>query len=67
MSDELYNLSKMLEESKLEFLNSLVDKCLENEIIPDDVWSNLSELEKEYVARYVHEIETSMENSEETE
>ena len=26
MSDGLYNLSKMLEESKLEFLNSLVDK-----------------------------------------
>ena len=51
MSDELYNLSRMFEESKLEFLNSLVDKCLENE----------------YVARYVHEIETSMEDSEETE
>ena len=64
MSDELYNLSRMFEESKLEFLNSLVDKCLENEIIPDDVWSNLSEL---YVARYVHEIETSIEDSEETE
>ena len=67
MSDELYNLSKMLEESKLEFLNSLVDKCLENEIIPYYVWSNLSELENEYVAIYVHEIETSMEDSEETE
>ena len=26
MSDGLYNLSKMFEESKLEFLNSLVDK-----------------------------------------
>ena len=52
MSDELYNLSKMLEESKLEFLNSLVDKCLENEIIPDDVWSNLSELENEYQLNY---------------
>ena len=26
MSDELYNLSRMFEESKLEFLNSLVDK-----------------------------------------
>ena len=67
MSDGLYNLSKMFEESKLEFLNSLVDKCLENEIIPDDVWNNLSELENEYIARYVHEIETSMEDSEETE
>ena len=67
MSDGLYNLSKMFEESKLEFLNSLVDKCLENEIIPDDVFNNLSELENEYIARYVHEIEISMEYSEETE
>ena len=67
MSDELYNLSKMFEESKLEFLNSLADKCLENEIIPDDVWNDLSELENEYVARYVHEIETSMEDREEAE
>ena len=67
MSVGLYNLSKMLEESKLEFLNSLVDKCLENEIIPDDVWNDLSELENEYVARYVHEIETAMEDSEEAE
>ena len=67
MSDGLYNLSKLFEESKLELLNSLVDKCLENEIIPDDVWNDLSELENEYVARYVHEIETSMEDSEEAE
>ena len=49
MSDELYNLSRMFEESKLEFLNSLVDKCLENEIIPDDVWNDLSELESELI------------------
>ena len=67
MSEELYNISKVFEESRLEFLNSLVDKCLENEIIPDDVWNSLSELENEYVARYVHEIEVSMEDSEETE